>query len=1145
MPTTLEFYWELASLDESTRIKAATQLISALVKFQAEMPKASRLATTEKELDEMCAGDVSYGVKRLIKGLASPRDGARQGYSVALAELLGHIDCISVKLVLDLLWKSTEATNSMRGQEQRDMRFGRIFGLMALVQSGIITRQGTTPVEIRKIVMELAAIGAKKSYLREIAYVTMTSMVPMLKRFDGRDELIGMFVEVGLDKGVVETPDELLLAMRLRRQYPGYDWHSALPQWQGRHMLSARNGAKVAKVLCEQTENPAATGTWHPQLHRVWDEIFDLYFNPQRADEAQAHSPMEFEQLWERVVENGLFAPGATQSRRFWGFLLLERILPHLSEDTVPSLMTPNIVRAMSDNISAKNKTPLAKVGVQVAEKLSAVCENNTKVGLAVLTHLLSQKSTIRTDGRMSLRSLMANRIVAKLDGAAIVGYVEYLQKLFAAPRRVHLRDGLAAGPQAGTAAERTVEKQRSWAVDQMVRVARFGQLPVTDALAARVLRFLSTHAAFVRVEGAKCNVEGLEEPLAPPLSKASQDYCALALTNMVGELSRQASSEAGRAIGRARDGTAWATWVLGLVLDKRHRGISRVLHRYEETRAGLEAVLKQLRGMARAAGKLKEAGDVQRVQALEILQGNLGVAAAFGAEPQAQTEYLEAAAEVGECFERLERQLAGKKAADGEPQPVEVLTDILLSLFTRDSSVLRRLCDQVFVPFAETMTAPGIEAIVGVLQAKEGAGDGAVETTADALDAMDAMDVDEDAGEAGEAGEAGAPGQADGVDEELRQRIQEALGSPAGDASDSSDEETFDDEQMTVFDDKLAEIFRHKKEQKAWARELRLSLVNFKLRVLDITDVFLARQGENPLVLLLVPVLVDLARATLRDSRSRAVHERAVSILNTRLGKTPAGADPAQVRELHALVHERARRAGDQRELDVLAGVAAFAARTLLDAGDGGEDVHKQYAAAAADFMTRKASQMHVGFFRTCMGRLRASQLAPLWRVARDALAQYARPKQAVNVYRQVQAFALAEAAAATAARIASDLDAAQAAAFVEHARALLLALRAALQETIVYAVSEDNRNAATGKLLLDAPRLREIIQNALQLTRRLAKIDAFAPAVAALAPDDQWARAVRELEAADKLASPVIKNLCRSLADLTQSPKPKKARA
>ncbi|KAJ1796888.1 DNA-directed DNA polymerase, partial [Coemansia sp. RSA 2523] len=139
MPTTLEFYWDLASLDESKRIEAAAQLISALCKFQAEMPATTSVATTEEELNRICAGDVTYGIKRLIKGLASPRDGARQGYSIALSELLARVPCISVKLVLDLLWRSTEATKQMKGQEQRDMRFGRIFGLMALVQSGIIT----------------------------------------------------------------------------------------------------------------------------------------------------------------------------------------------------------------------------------------------------------------------------------------------------------------------------------------------------------------------------------------------------------------------------------------------------------------------------------------------------------------------------------------------------------------------------------------------------------------------------------------------------------------------------------------------------------------------------------------------------------------------------------------------------------------------------------------------------------------------------------------------------------------------------------------------------------------------------------------------------------------------------------------------
>ncbi|KAJ2901392.1 DNA-directed DNA polymerase, partial [Coemansia aciculifera] len=347
--TTLDFYWDLASLDEGKRLEAATGLISALCKFQSEKQRpagtSQELAQTEEDLDRICAHDVSYAVKRLVKGLASPRDGARQGYSIALSELLSRIQCVSVKVVLDLLWKYTVATKSMKGSEQRDMRFGRIFGLMALLQSGIVSREGAaTSVEMRKIVGELAAIGAKKSYLREIAYVTMASMVPMLGGFAGRDELITMFVGVGLDKGAIETPDELYLALQLRRQYPDYDWHSALPQWQGKHMFAEKNVSKLVGILCETSEeNTALFSSWHPQLHIVWDEVFALYFDKARAKEVAHCQVMEFETLWETVVERGLFAAGASQFRRYWGFLLVERLLPYLSETTVPAMMSPNI----------------------------------------------------------------------------------------------------------------------------------------------------------------------------------------------------------------------------------------------------------------------------------------------------------------------------------------------------------------------------------------------------------------------------------------------------------------------------------------------------------------------------------------------------------------------------------------------------------------------------------------------------------------------------------------------------------------------------------------------------------------------------------------------------------------------------------
>lgn len=67
----LQYFWDLASVEETVRIAAATSLISAL----------------SQESSETFKTDMDYSVKRLIRGLASSRAGARQGFAVALTEV--------------------------------------------------------------------------------------------------------------------------------------------------------------------------------------------------------------------------------------------------------------------------------------------------------------------------------------------------------------------------------------------------------------------------------------------------------------------------------------------------------------------------------------------------------------------------------------------------------------------------------------------------------------------------------------------------------------------------------------------------------------------------------------------------------------------------------------------------------------------------------------------------------------------------------------------------------------------------------------------------------------------------------------------------------------------------------------------------
>jgi DNA polymerase phi len=117
MSTTLPLFWHLSSASQQERINASIKLITTLEQFQSQfVPKAVKQAVTgesseedeedreedqdevetsmegvgkEKmyKLDDANAEDVSYSIRRLVRGLASPVESSRIGFAVALTEV--------------------------------------------------------------------------------------------------------------------------------------------------------------------------------------------------------------------------------------------------------------------------------------------------------------------------------------------------------------------------------------------------------------------------------------------------------------------------------------------------------------------------------------------------------------------------------------------------------------------------------------------------------------------------------------------------------------------------------------------------------------------------------------------------------------------------------------------------------------------------------------------------------------------------------------------------------------------------------------------------------------------------------------------------------------------------------------------------
>ena len=102
---TLSLYWDLASKDVNIRTRAASNLIKQLVQVHAEWTmNASKQGSMEEAdaIEAICAPEVSYAIKRLMRGLASSRAGARQGFSVAFTE---------VRTVISSMWGHESITN--------------------------------------------------------------------------------------------------------------------------------------------------------------------------------------------------------------------------------------------------------------------------------------------------------------------------------------------------------------------------------------------------------------------------------------------------------------------------------------------------------------------------------------------------------------------------------------------------------------------------------------------------------------------------------------------------------------------------------------------------------------------------------------------------------------------------------------------------------------------------------------------------------------------------------------------------------------------------------------------------------------------------------------------------------------------------
>lgn len=234
------------------------------------------------------------------------------------------------------------------------------------------------------------------------------------------------------------------------------------------------------------------------------------------------------------------------------------------------------------------------------------------------------------------------------------------------------------------------------------------------------------------------------------------------------------------------------------------------------------------------------------------------------------------------EHFRKNKKKKPKKEHLSDEPEWIEVLVEVLLSLLSAESSVLRSVVQCVFRLLWEYLTPTSIGQIVSVLDPENE--DNPLTNDSDSeVEGGEANDDENDETEdevENEDDESDSDVEDDDDDDQemktpdqLRMAVQKALGVAANESdAESVDADMIDEEEGKKLDEALAEAFKQfhtgKGKQLKKERKDKKALSVFRIRALDLLDIYLEKDPSMDICLGMIAPLTRCLEFCLADSQ-------------------------------------------------------------------------------------------------------------------------------------------------------------------------------------------------------------------------------------------------------------------------------------
>ncbi|CAO3601222.1 unnamed protein product [Absidia cylindrospora] len=885
-------------------------------------------------------------------------------------------------------------------------------------------------------------------------------MLPFVEKMQEKDMIMEKILSLFVRENMANV-DEVNLVLSIQQQMTNVDLSRAFKGWASDNVFDRANLELLASIVREvPLDNNENQADWTPQLHSIWDRLLPTVLS-KKVNKNNA----SFHEFWSVVVDGNMFSQQSSHGRKYWGFQVMNKVLPQLSTDQMPLIFTENFMRTFINNLSSDVRF-LNKAARQTAITIQQVAEGNKQVGFAVVSQLIGQYGHQQFD-RIT-RTKTVENLLATMDADGIRHYLVYLARLF-----VNNQQQQQQGDD--QVSERTIELQREWAINQMLLLVTHPKTPKEESWINDVVKFVLVYTFFdVKPTSAKKSNK--------KSSKATQDDDALtnfqaptpvltetsctmlkskfqALVLALSKLAPIKKTETGhlktrRWNGSTNDGRLWAdviynhyqTLLKKPTLTLRAHADPEAMEALDEAKT---ATLKVIDGLKSRAATDDNDGD-HMAYGFEILFYHVLLHSLMDQE--------EGAGLLGDllnCYEKMDKQqsaAASKKknnkkknatpaeTAAGEPEPIEVIVDILLSFLTSASPMLKGITEHVFELFSPLLTKQAMENLINIIVTNENKQGGEelfgdeednseedddVELL-DGDDDDDVMEIDQDdESQDDEEDESDDEDQNGMVDEELRQKVEAAMRSQGilgGD--DSDDEELLDDDAMEAFDEKLAEIFKQKKMDKQDKKTMQESVVHFKNNVMDLLMIFARKNPTNSLLLGTIVPLLQVVQSTKAKAKASTVQfvNKVESYLKNKLGKAtevpPYGTfDDATLLDIMRSIHTFATgiHGGGKAHSDMCSQLLLFVRKCIVGTGSDvtvdslmGDKKTKAagqllqqymdcYKASLEAFLTKKSNPLHTSYFVALLQRFPQTCWSPLM----DTLVTHIVPDTCANTFR------------------------------------------------------------------------------------------------------------------------------------------------